>query len=151
MTDVSSQRQLAAKILNAGRNRIWIDPEKLEQVSAALTRQDVQRLIDKGIIKKLKVEGISRGRKRARQVKKRHGRLRGAGKIRGSYHARISGKRRWINTIRPIRRYLTALKLKKLIDTRTYRHLYLQAGGGFFRNKTHLKLYLEKEGMLSGK
>ncbi len=147
MTDISSQRQLAAKILKAGRNRVWVDPERLEQVAAALTRQDIQRLIDKGIVRKKKVKGISRSRVKARQVKKRHGRLRGAGKIRGTYFARIPGKRRWINTIRPIRRYLVALKEKGILETKIFRDLYQKAGGGFFRNKTHLKLYLEKEGI----
>ncbi|HDD33891.1 MAG TPA: 50S ribosomal protein L19e, partial [Thermofilaceae archaeon] len=38
-------RRLAAEILGVGESRVWIDPEKLERVETAVTREDVRRLI----------------------------------------------------------------------------------------------------------
>lgn len=147
MTDVYTQRKMAASILKAGLNRIWIDPAELKKVSGAITREDVKRLIVKGVISKKPEIGTSRGHARQRQEKKRKGRLRGPGSDRGSAK---STKRDWINTIRPIRRLLKSLLSKGEIDKATYKDLYGKAGGGFFRSKTHVRLHLQKSGQLKG-
>ncbi|MCS7138595.1 MAG: 50S ribosomal protein L19e, partial [Crenarchaeota archaeon] len=38
---VKTVRRLAAEILKVGESRIWIDPERLEDVENAVTRADV--------------------------------------------------------------------------------------------------------------
>jgi len=43
-------RRLAADILGVGENKVWISPEKISEVSSALTRDDVRALIKQGTI-----------------------------------------------------------------------------------------------------
>ncbi|MFH0961992.1 MAG: 50S ribosomal protein L19e [archaeon] len=141
MSDAFSQRQIAAAILKVGLHRVWINPEETKTVEGAITREDIKRLIAKGIIAKRPEKGTSRVRARARQEKKKKGRIRGPGGNRGK---RVSGKREWINTIRPIRRLLKALLQKEEIDKKMFKDLYRKASGGFFRSKTHVKLHIQK-------
>lgn len=166
MTDVSSQRRMASDLLKAGLHRVWINPEHIERVSGAITRDDVRRLISKGIIVKRADSGTSRGRTRARvriiekKVKDEHGvetvrkiRIkprRHEGSRKGSNGSIVDAKRVWINRIRPIRRYLRSLRAGG-ISSKEYRRLYLLAKGGFFRNRSHLKLYIGKEGIVAAK
>ena len=35
-------RRLAADILGVGENRIWIDPENLDRIAEAMTREEVR-------------------------------------------------------------------------------------------------------------
>ena len=37
MTNLTSQRRLASQILKVGRNRVWIDPARVEDVEGAIT------------------------------------------------------------------------------------------------------------------
>jgi large subunit ribosomal protein L19e len=134
---------MASEILKVGFNRVWIDPAEEKKVSSAITREDIRRLIDKGIVGKRDELGTSRVRARERAAKKKKGRLRGAGGKRGS---QVSKKRDWINTIRPIRRMLKSMLGKGEISKEEYKDLYAKARGGFFRNKTHIKLHLGKGG-----
>ena len=53
--------------------------------------------------------------------------------------------------IRIQRKFLAEIKEKKLLDSKTYRPLYLKAKGGFFRNKRHIKLYLEEHNLINKK
>ena len=38
-------KRLAAQVMGIGESRVWIDPEKIERVSMAISREDVKRLI----------------------------------------------------------------------------------------------------------
>ena len=40
-----SQRRLAAEILKVGEGRVWIDPNRMEDVEAAITRDEIRKLI----------------------------------------------------------------------------------------------------------
>ena len=106
MTDLKSQRRLAAQVLKIGQNRVWIDPEKTDNVEAAITRDEVRRLIREGTIKASPEKGISRGRARVIREKKRKGRRSGPGSRTGSSHARVSQKQAWMSRIRALRRRL---------------------------------------------
>ena len=60
--NVSVQRRMAADILKCGLDRVWIDPEKLDVVKAAITKNDIRALIRDGVIKKKQKKGISSAR-----------------------------------------------------------------------------------------
>ena len=137
------QKRLAAKILKVGESKIWIDPTKIKDAQTAITRIDVKNLIKKGIIKKLP------GKVKMPKAKKK--RRHGPGSRKGSKHARLPKKRRWINTVRPLRRMLRELKSDGSIDNRTYRRLYMLVKGGQFRNRSHLRIYLQQRGLLKKK
>lgn len=142
--DVKNQRRIAASILKVGQGRVWLDPEDSEAIEAAVTREDVRKLIRAGAIQRKQEKGISRYRTRKLRAQKKKGRRSGHGSRRGKKFARLPRKRRWISAIRPIRRRLVELKDSKKIDTRTYRKLYLMAKGGMFRSKAHLETYIKE-------
>jgi large subunit ribosomal protein L19e len=143
--DLSNQRRMAAEILKCGVHRVYLNPNNLEDIGEAVTRSDVKRLIKEGVIKARQVRGISTGRKKARMKQKEAGKRKGHGSRKGSKYARFPKKRRWIQTIRPIRRSLRELRDGGNITPETYRYYYRHASGGIFRSVGHMKSHMEAE------
>ena len=143
MTDLKSQRRLAAQVLKIGQNRVWINPDKTDDVETAMTRDEVRRLIHEGTIKASPEKGISRGRARVLREKKRKGRRSGPGSRTGSSHARVSKKQAWMSKIRALRRKLRTLKTKKMIAENSYQKLYRMAGSGRFESVADLERYMK--------
>ena len=79
MTNLRSQRRLAAQILKVGQNRVWIDPERMDDVEGAITRDEIRKLIHEKVIVSLPEKGVSRSRAKTVREKKRVGRRKGAG------------------------------------------------------------------------
>ena len=138
---------MAASILKAGESRIWMDPLKLEDISKAITKDDVRILIRKGSIKKTPVKGVPRTRGRIRAQKKKEGRQRGVGKKRGTYSARLDSKDRWMQRLRAQRKLLQKLRASDRL-TSGFRTLYLRIKGGSFPDKNHMMNYLKDKGYL---
>jgi len=143
MTDLKSQRRLAAQILKIGQNRVWIDPERIEDAEGAITRDEVRKLVHEGTIRSKPEKGISRGRGRILHLKKKKGRRSGAGSRTGSPRARISKKEAWMSKIRALRKKLRLLKAKKVIPEGEYGKLYRMAGSGKFESIADLERYLK--------
>lgn len=137
--DLKMSRRLAASILKVGEGRVWLDPEDAEAIAAAVTREDIRRLIKAGAIQAKPVKGVSRYRARKNRIQRMKGRRQGPGKRKGRKGARLARKKRWMATIRAIRRRLREFRDSGEIDTRRYRKLYLMAKGGAFRSKAHLE------------
>lgn len=134
---VRTQKRLAAEILNAGVSRVWIDPERVERVEAAITRGEVKRLIHEGVIRKRPETGVSGGR-----------RVKGArtpGRRKGSS---IEEKRLWIGRVRKQRRRLKELRDGKKISRADYHKVYMMVKGGAFRSVAHLNEYLESHKLI---
>ncbi len=148
MTDLRNQRRMAASILKCGINRVWMDQDRVDEIAKAVTRDDIRVLIHGKAIRSRPKKGISSGRKRYIANQKKKGRRKGHGSRKGAKYARFPRKRRWIQTIRPIRAYLRELRDNKLIDPSTYRKYYMKAKGGEFRNKRHLRMHLISDGIL---
>jgi large subunit ribosomal protein L19e len=146
--DLRFQRKIAATLLDCGENRVWMDPTALEDIAAAVTKEDVRELIEQGLIKRRPEKGISRARINRRKAQRRKGRRRGHGRRKGRKGARMSKKELWMRRIRPIRRRLKYLRDSGIIDRRTYRVLYRKAKGGEFRSVAHLNSYLESQGIM---
>ena len=143
MTNLRSQRRLAAQILKVGRNRVWINPERIDDVEAAITREEVKRLIHEKIIISLPEKGVSRSRAKTVHEKKRIGRRKGAGSRTGSARAKISKKEAWMSKIRCLRRKLRELKASRVVTEQTYRKLYGMAGSGKFESVAEMERYLK--------
>ena len=79
MPGLTTQRRLAASELNTGQSRVWInpDPEVAGALSDAITREDIRSQIAEGNIKAKPKKGNSRGRIRAKNVKKAYGHCKG--------------------------------------------------------------------------
>ncbi|ABR56978.1 50S ribosomal protein L19e [Methanococcus aeolicus] len=146
--DISTQRRIASDVLDCGIDRVWIDPENLDKVKFAITKDDIRALIKDGIIVKKQKKGISSGRAKKLKEQKRKGKRKGQGSRKGAKGARTPKKRKWINTIRPLRCMLKELREEESIEVSSYRKLYRMAKGGAFRSKNHMKLYMEDHDLL---
>jgi large subunit ribosomal protein L19e len=146
--NLKNQRRMASELLKCGVNRVWVDPNRSEDVSDAITRADVRVLINSGTIVARQKKGVSRGRAEFEKAQKRKGRQTGHGSRRGRKGARKPSKERWMQAIRSIRRKLKELRDTGKIDPATYRIYYLKAKGGVFKNKSHLISHLKSEDIL---
>ena len=144
--DLKGQKRLAADILGVGVNRIKIDPEMLEEVSKAITREDIKYHISTGAISAKPEKGISRGRLHKRMEQKKKGRRRGPGHRSGTRGARMGKKEAWMRKIRAIRNELKKMRENKEIDTSEYRKFYRQAKGNLFHSRRHLREYIARVG-----
>jgi len=143
MTDLKSQRRLSALILKVGQNRVWMNPENIDDVEAAITREEIRKLVHEGIIRPLPEKGVSRGRARVLRAKKRKGKRSGPGSRTGSPRARVSKKEAWMSRIRALRRKLRQLKASRTITESNYRTLYRIASSGRFESVAELERYLK--------
>jgi len=143
--NLKPQKRMAADILKCGENRIYFDPYLIEDISLAITREDIRNLIKQGAIQKKYKQGISNYRKNLRHERKKKGRARGLGKRKGTKYARTPKKRAWIRRIRPIRRELKKLRDRKLITPANYRKLYKNAKGGMFNSVAQLNRYIKEK------
>jgi len=140
---LKSQRRLAARILKVGQNRVWIDPDRIEDAEASMTREEVKKLIHEGVIKPLPERGVSHARARVIHEKKKKRRRCGTGSRTGSARAIISKKDAWMSKIRALRRRLRELKTHKIITESTYRKMYRMASSARFGSVADLERYLK--------
>lgn len=146
--DLKSRKELASRMLKVGKSRVWFDPQHLEDISKAITAEDIRDLVRKGIIKALPKKGNSRGRIRKVMEQKRKGRRKGHGSRKGKKGTRVPKKESWMRKIRAQRRFLKEVKEK--LGRETYWDLYRKSSGGFFRSVSHMKLYIEKNNLMRG-
>lgn len=140
--DLRNHRRMASELLKCGSNRVWIDPNRMDEVAEAVTREDVKLLINDGLIKKGQIRSNSRGRARSRALAKAKGRRSGPGSRKGAKGGRESRKESWMRKIRAQRGKLRDYKESGRIDRHTYRRLYSMAGGGTFRDLSHMDLFI---------
>jgi large subunit ribosomal protein L19e len=143
MTDLKSQRRLASQILKIGQNRVWINPERMDDVEGAITREEVRKLIHERVIVSLPEVGVSRSRAKIIREKKRKGRRSGPGSRTGASHATITKKEAWMLKIRSLRRKLRELKANRTITEETYSQYYRMAGSGRFQSIAELERNLK--------
>lgn len=140
--NLRTQRKLASKVLECGINRVWIDPEKSDEVSMAITREEIRKLVKDEAIKAIPEKNQSRGRARILSEKKKKGRRTGLGSKKGKKYSVVTRKNRWIHRIRAQRRKLRDLRDRRIISVNTYRILYKRAKGGIFRSVAELERYI---------
>ncbi len=146
--NLSTQRRMAALILKVGEGRVWFDSEELGDIDEAVTRADIRGLINDKVIQARQKKGTSRVRANFRKAQKVKGRRSGHGTRKGAKGARLPKKRKWISTIRPIRKTLVELREAQKIDNPTYRKLYGMSKGGIFKSKAHLNMYVKEKKLI---
>jgi len=142
-----SQRRIAAQLLKVGANRVWINPERIEDVEVAITREEIRRLIHEGAIKPAPEKGISRVRARILHEKRKKGLRRGKGTRKGSSGARIPQKQAWMQKIRALRKTLREWKANRALTEGAYRQLYMIAGSGSFGSIADMERYAKTHGL----
>jgi large subunit ribosomal protein L19e len=129
-------KRTAAQILGRGESAIRLRESSLDDISKAITRDDVRRLISGGSVFALKAKkNLSMNSKILRQ-KREEGRRRGVGRRKGSRNAR-SGMT-WEKKVRAQRFLLSELKGRGKFDNMMFRKLYLLVKGGSFADKAAL-------------
>lgn len=134
MVNIKNKRRLIARYLGVGIERVWIDPEAIDEVMDIDTREDIMILIRRGVVK---VKNISGQKHKIRKRK------RGPGSRKGPKTSRISKKELWMQRVRAQRKFLRYLRDKGLLTRHQYRVLYRRVKGGMFRSKAHLLDYIK--------
>jgi large subunit ribosomal protein L19e len=137
---LKSKKKIASRILKTGVGRVWIDPERAEDVDVAITREEIRRLIHEMAIQARPKQGISRSRTRKTKKKIRN---RGEGRKKGKKTSKSSSKDQWILKVRSQREKLRKMRENREISTNTYRQLYNKIKGGIFEDVSHLQEYIE--------
>jgi len=105
--------------------------------------EDVRGLIKDGTVKFKQAQGISRGRARGNDVKRKKGHKTGQGTRKGAKNARSPKKQLWMRRIRAQRRTLRVLRANSTLDRTTYRRMYRKAKGGEYRTVSVLNTQAE--------
>ncbi len=143
------QKRIAADVLKCSRKRVVFDESQIGDIKEAITKSDIRGLIHDDIIKKIPAKGISSFRSRALKIQKSKGRRSGQGSRKGRSGARTNPKESWMARLRLQRHFLSYLRDKNIIPTKTYRELYLKSKGGYFRSKRHLIYYLTEQNIVA--
>ncbi len=145
------KKKLAARILKTSINKVKFAVDALEDIKKAITRSDLRGLIAVNKISKDGKNEQSRVRARKIAAQKKKGRRKGKGSKKGSKHSIVSRKEKWMAKIRVQRKFLKELKDKGMLESKDYRSLYSKSKGGYFRNKRHIKLYLNERQLIKKK
>jgi len=107
--DLTKKKELAARTLNVGKDRIIFNTQRLNEVEEAITKQDIKDLFNtKAII----IKEIGGRRKNIKRKLRRR-----SGSVKKKPRSR---KREYIIITRKLRNYLSHLKRKGMIPIESY-------------------------------
>lgn len=136
--NLRDKRELAARTLGVGVNRIKIEPEFMDDLQDAITRDDIRSLVTARSLYVTQIKGTSRGRARARHLRTKK-RGKGPGSKKGRKKARAGKKEIWIRKVRGMRRHIKILKSRGDVSNKVYWSLYKKIRGGTIRSLAHLR------------
>jgi large subunit ribosomal protein L19e len=138
VVNIKKKRELVARILGVGSNRVRFEPDRLEDVGDSITRENIRSLVNSGAIWTVQRKGTSRGRSvDKKSVWKIHGK--GPGSKKGKRTARVGKKAVYVVRVRSMRYHLKVLKERKDINNDIYWSLYKKVNGGQVRSLAHLR------------
>jgi large subunit ribosomal protein L19e len=138
VVNLKTKRHLVSRILGVGVDRVKFDPENLDDVADAITRDNIRSLITANVIEIRPVKGTSKGRAYFKKLQRgKRGTKQGSKK--GKKGARVGKKQVYVNKIRAMRHQLGVSKARKEITNDVYWNLYKQVSGNQVRNLAHLR------------
>lgn len=136
--NLKKKRELVARILGIGANRVRFEPDKLDDIADSITREDLRSLVKRGTIWTTKVKGTSRGRSKTKQAIRKKSGL-GPGSKKGKKTARMGKKSAYVTKIRSMRHQLKVMKDRNEINRQTFWLVYKKVDGGQVRSVSHLR------------
>jgi len=132
--NLTNKKELAAKVLKVGKNRIYFVEESLNEIKEAITRQDIKDLHQAGAIQIKEVSG------RLKVEKRKHRRR--TGKIKKKVNKR---KQEYVIITRKLRTFLKYLLKTGSVDKEKYREARKQIRARKFKSKRNLKEAMEEK------
>ena len=131
--NLAKKKELAAKVLEVGKNRIVFMKNNLPEIKEAITRMDIKDLHKSGAIQIKEVCG-------RKKIVKRKNRRRG-GKVKNKVNNR---KAEYVIITRKLRKLVRGFVRLGTIDKDKNREIRRQIRSRKFRSKRHLKENLEE-------
>lgn len=130
---LSKKKNLAAKVLKVGKNRIVFVKEHLPEIKEAITRMDILDLQKSGAIRIKEIKG-------RKKITKRKNRRR-VGKVKNKVNNR---KAEYVIITRKLRKFVRGLVRTGAVDKKRNREIRRQIRARKFKSKRHLKENLEE-------
>jgi len=130
--NLRKKKNLAAKTLNVGRERIIFIKPRLSEVKEAITKQDIKDLYKDGAVKIKEVKG-------RRKVQKKYKR-KTPGKIKKKLNKR---KQEYMTTTRKLRKHISELRKQGKISREETKEIRKKIRNRQFKSKSHLKEQLK--------
>lgn len=132
MKNLNKRKMLASKVLGVGLARIIFDNSRLEEIKEAITKQDIRDLYEAGAIT---IRDIRGKRTYVPRTTKR-----GPGKIKKIVRDK---KGDYVKLTRKLRRYVKELHSQNRFDLVKYKELRKMIKARSFKDKNHIKNYIE--------
>ena len=143
VVNLRAKKRLVSRVTGVGIHRIWFDAEHVDDITDAITRENIRSLLTANTVKIKPFKGTSRGRARVKKIQKRK-RGTTAGSKKGAKGARVGKKEVYVKKVRALRYLLKVFKDRKEITNPQFWSLYKKVGGNTVRNKAHLRLLVDE-------